>query len=178
MIILGIDPGTRCTGFGIIQYKNNSFRYISSGVIRPSAKEEIPLRLKKIYSEITSLISLYHPDQFSIETAFYGQNAQAALKLGQARGVSLLAAVNNGIPVTEYSPREIKKAVVGNGSSTKEQVLFMIQTILNLKSQNLILDESDALAIAVCHALKINTSTPKSSSWKDFIEQNPDKIIG
>ncbi|KAB2840287.1 MAG: crossover junction endodeoxyribonuclease RuvC [Melioribacteraceae bacterium] len=188
MIIFGVDPGTICTGFGIIKHKNSELISIHSGVIIPPPNNKLPLRLKFIYDELDRLIQKYNPDEFAIETAFYGKNVQSALKIGYVRGISLLAAVHNGLTAGEYSPREIKKSVVGNGAASKEQVQFMIKKLLYLKKDKMKFDESDALAVAVCHAFKVNSLSKKSGSpstkvnvrrtgWKAFIEANPDKII-
>ena len=117
-------------------------------------------------------------DEFAIETAFYGKNVQSSMKIGYARGVSLLAAVHNKIPASEYSPGEIKKAVVGKGSASKEQVSYMVKAILNLKRVKFKPDESDALAIALCHAFRLKIpSNKKTKTWKDFIAANPNRII-
>lgn len=176
MKILGIDPGTINTGFGVIQYKNNKLIYIASGTIKIPTTKNIALRLEVIYDEIDKLIKLHKPDQFSIETAFYGKNVQSAMKIGYARGVSLLAAAHNKIPNSEYAPREIKKAVVGKGAASKEQVQFMIQKLLNLPKEKNQFDETDALAAAVCHALKGSLPSASKNSWKSFIKENPDRI--
>ena len=177
MIIFGVDPGTICTGFGIVKHVNNELIKIHSGVIQPSPKLELPLKLEFIYNELDRLIKKYKPDQFSLETAFYGKNVQSALKIGYVRGISMLAAVRNGIPTGEYSPREVKKSVVGNGAASKEQVQFMIQKLLYLKKDKVKFDESDALAVAICHCFKLNSPSKKSGSWKAFIAANPDKVI-
>src|SRR4030042_3136064 len=113
MIILGVDPGTITTGYGIIQYKRDGFLRLASGIILTPAVKELAPRLEVIYDELDKLIKKYKPEEFSIETAFYGKNVQSAMKIGYARGVSILAAVHNKIPTSEYSPREIKKSVVG-----------------------------------------------------------------
>ncbi|MBM2846794.1 MAG: ruvC [Bacteroidetes bacterium] len=136
----------------------------------------MPLRLKKIYSELSAVIQRYQPDEFAIESAFYGKNAQSALKLGHARGVSILSAVEREIPTTEYSPREIKKAIVGNGSASKEQVQFMVKSLLQLKQGAMILDASDALAIAICHLNRIVTPTAKHRDWKSFVVAHPERV--
>ena len=177
MIIFGVDPGTICTGFGIIKYKNNELDIIYSGIIKPPSNIQLALKLDYIYSKLDKLIKRYKPDEFAIETAFYGKNVQSALKIGYVRGISLLAAVRNQIPASEYSPREIKKSVVGNGAATKEQVQFMIKKLLILEKEKVKFDESDALAVAVCHSFKLNSLTKKSGSWKAFVEANPDKVI-
>jgi len=125
MLILGIDPGTIKTGYGIIKYENDFLTSINFGTISIPSKKNIPQKLEIIYDNISALIKKYRPDQYAIETAFYGKNVQSTLKIGYARGVSILAAVHNGLEVNEYSPREIKKSVVGSGAASKEQVNFM-----------------------------------------------------
>ncbi|MCK5347711.1 MAG: crossover junction endodeoxyribonuclease RuvC, partial [Candidatus Heimdallarchaeota archaeon] len=117
------------------------------------------------------------PDQISIETAFYGKNVQSAMKISYVRGIALLAAVHNNIPASEYSPREIKKSVVGNGAASKEQVQYMIKKLLNLRKPKMKFDETDALAAAICHAFNINSIVKSKSSWKEFVKANPDRII-
>jgi len=177
MIILGVDPGTIFTGYGIIKYAKNEINLITQGVIKPSLKLSIPYRLEVIYNELNKLIKIYKPDEFAIETAFYGKNVQSAMKIGYARGVSLLAAIHNKVPAIEYSPREIKKSVVGNGAASKKQVQYMIHTLLNISASKMSFDESDALAVAVCHSFKSSMPLSKGKSWKQFIELNPDRII-
>ena len=179
MVILGVDPGTNITGYGLIEYTNNKFRRISHGVIRLPSKKSLSQKLEIIYNELDKLLKTYKPDEFVIETAFYGKNVQSVLKIGYARGVSILAAVHNKVPTNEYSPREIKKAVVGKGAASKQQVNYMVTTILNSKKIKFKPDESDALAIALCHAFRLKApSFNKSKSWKDFIEANPGRVIG
>ena len=177
MIILGVDPGTIFTGYGIIKHEKNTFIHIHHGIIKLPADKSLPQKLEIIYNELDRVIKTYKPDEFSIETAFYGKNVQSAMKIGYARGVSLLAAVHNNLPANEYSPREIKKSVVGNGAASKEQVFFMISTLLNLKNIKMRFDESDALAVALCHAFRLKTPQTKGKSWKDFIEAFPERII-
>lgn len=177
MIILGIDPGTTVTGYGIIKYESNAFTKIASGVINLPSTKPIPTRLKIIHEEINKLIRLHNPDEFAIETAFYGKNVQAAMKIGYARGVAILAAVLNNIPTSEYSPREIKKSVVGRGSATKEQVGFMIKSILVLDKKNMKSDETDALAIALCHVFRMKSPAKGNMNWKQFTEAFPERVI-
>ena len=177
MIILGIDPGTNITGYGIIKYEKNTCKKIASGIIRLPSTKPIPTRLKIIYEELNNLMKKYKPDEFAIETAFYGKNVQSAMKIGYARGVSILAAAHSKIPTTEYSPREIKKSVVGNGAASKKQVQYMIFHLLKLKNKKMAFDESDALAVAVCHSFKLKSPILKSKSWKDFIKANPERVI-
>lgn len=177
MRILGVDPGTITTGYGIIDFENNEVSYITSGIIEIPPTKNFGLRLEKIYGELSKIIRKYKPTEFALETAFYGKNVQSALKIGYARGVSLLAAVHNKMHIREYSPREIKKSVVGRGSSTKEQVQYMVKKLCLIKKSKMKFDESDAIAVAMCHAFKIKTDSKKSKNWKEFIEQNPEKVL-
>lgn len=177
MIILGVDPGTRITGYGVIKYSNNSFTKIANGSINLSSQKTIPERLEIIYSELNKIIKKYKPDEFAIETAFYGKNVQSAMKIGYARGVSILCALHNQVPASEYSPREVKKSVVGKGAASKDQVSFMIKTLLNIKSEKIKVDESDALAIALCHAFRMKSPVKKTKDWKSFIEAYPERVI-
>jgi crossover junction endodeoxyribonuclease RuvC len=133
--------------------------------------------LKHIYDTLVEIINKYFPDEFAIETAFYSKNVQSTLKLGHARGVSILAAVNNQLPTSEYSPREVKKAVVGKGNASKEQVRYMVCQLLKIKSFDKSLDVSDAIAVALCHYNKLSQFTKKSSRWEDYVSENPKKVI-
>jgi crossover junction endodeoxyribonuclease RuvC len=178
MRILGVDPGTIFTGYGIVDFDKNELKFISAGIIKIPTVKEIPPRLQSIYDELCRLMKQFKPDEFAIETAFYGKNVQATLKIGYARGVSILAAVHHDLMIKEYSPREIKKSVVGNGSSSKEQVQFMIKKLLAIRKSKMKFDESDALAVAICHAFKATSQTRRSKSWKEFVESNPDRVIG
>jgi crossover junction endodeoxyribonuclease RuvC len=178
MIILGIDPGTRITGYGVIKHTNNNFIRIASGSIKLPSNQPIPQRLEIIYNELSKLIKKFKPDEFAIETAFYGKNVQSAMKIGYARGVSILCALHNKVPASEYSPREVKKSVVGKGAASKEQVSFMIKTLLNIKAEKIKVDESDALAIALCHAFRMKTPAKKTKDWKSFIEAYPERVVG
>lgn len=177
MIIFGVDPGTQLTGFGIIKSEGNKISYIKSGIIKTSSKSTLSEKLKKIYEELDKEIKLTKPDVFCIETAFYGKNVQSALKIGYVRGAAMVVASINNIEVVEYSPREIKKSVVGNGAASKEQVQYMIKNLLNINIDDVKFDETDALAAGVCHSVKINSYSSKGESWKAFIENNPDKIV-
>ncbi len=177
MRILGVDPGTIFTGYGIIDFGNNELQYVSAGVIKISVTKEMSPRLETIYNELNKLIKQFKPDEFALETAFYGKNVQSALKIGYARGVSMLVAIHNDLAIKEYSPREIKKSVVGNGASSKDQVQFMIKKLLAIRKTKMKFDESDALAVAVCHAFKMNSFSKKSKNWKEFITENPDRVI-
>ena len=125
----------------------------------------------------------YKPDEFAIETAFYGKNIQSTLKLGQARGVAIIAALNSNLKISEYSPREVKKSVTGNGASSKEQVKYMVNCILSTGKMEIPVDSSDALAIAICHTFKLqngfsnDSGNYRENSWQSFIQKNPERIL-
>lgn len=176
LIILGVDPGTLVTGYGVVARRGNEVRMVSCGSIKNNGETSMPLRLKKIYGDLRAVIEEFHPDEFAIESAFYGKNAQSALKLGHARGVSILAAVEQQIPTTEYSPREVKRAIVGTGAASKEQVAFMVKSLLAIRDPKMLHDTSDALAIAICHAQRMTTPTAKHKDWKSYIEAHPEKV--
>jgi crossover junction endodeoxyribonuclease RuvC len=149
MRILGIDPGSRFTGFGIIEVTGDQAVTVSHGVIKAGAGD-FPERLGIIFSGLCDLIKEYQPDQAAIETVFVSHNAGSALKLGQARGAAMCAAISLGLPVSEYSPRSIKQAIVGRGSADKVQVQHMVGVLLQLR-ESLAEDAADALAVALCH---------------------------
>jgi crossover junction endodeoxyribonuclease RuvC len=180
MIILGVDPGTLVTGYGIIKTTGGrlaSFRAIEFGTIESKKISSMPKRLEKIFSHLQAVIERNKPDEFAIETAFYDKNAQSAMKLGQARGVALVSAEIAGLTIAEYAPRIIKKAVTGNGNADKSQVEFMVRKLLQLAEHDRKLaDAYDALAIAITHALRRGSGTKSSKSWKDFVVNNPDRI--
>ena len=184
MRILGVDPGSIVTGFGIIDEKDNKPFVIEYGIIKLAPKSPLTLRLKEIYDGIISLIDKYHPECLSIETAFYGKNIQSTLKLGQARGVVIIAALNSGLEVSEYSPREIKKSVTDSGASSKLAVMNYVKAILSMEESPRYIDSSDALAAAMCHFFNKNNfitshTGQKNSkkSWAKFIEQNKNIIL-
>lgn len=149
-IILGVDPGSRITGYGVIRNTGRQLEYLDSGCIRMGEKP-MAERLQIIYQGLASLIDQFRPDEFAIEQVFMARNPDSALKLGQARGVAIVAAANSALPVYEYSARQVKQAVVGKGSADKSQVQHMVQTILTLNRRPQA-DAADALAIALCHA--------------------------
>jgi len=150
-IIIGIDPGSRITGYGIIAAEGRSWRYIDSGCIRMNTEQALPDRVKTIFSSLTELIQHWQPTQASVEQVFLSNNADSALKLGQARGAALAALVSQNIPVAEYSARQIKLAVVGTGAAEKAQVQHMVMHLLKLDKAPQA-DAADGLAAAICHA--------------------------
>ncbi len=149
-IILGIDPGSRTTGYGVIRQKGTRLEYLGSGAIRTEA-DDLPTRLKRIYAGVAEIIMQFKPDMFAIEEVFMANNASSALKLGQARGSAIVAAVNHDIPVFEYAARRIKQTVTGIGSAEKAQVQAMVVKLLKLSATPQA-DAADALAVAITHA--------------------------
>lgn len=153
--ILGIDPGSRVTGYGVIELRGNHVVYVDSGCIRVH-DEAMPLRLKMIFQAVRDLIEGYSPKEFAIEEIFVHKNPNSALKLGQARGVAICAAVMSELPVSEYAARKIKQSVVGKGSAEKVQVQHMVKILLNLRGR-VQSDAGDALAVALTHAHCLQT---------------------
>jgi len=149
-IIVGIDPGSRKTGFGVIETIKGQHAYVASGVIRlPDA--DLPERLQVIFESITEVIKEYLPNQMAIEQVFMSKNANSALVLGQARGAAIVAATNQQLPVSEYEAKKVKQSVVGNGGADKTQVQHMVKQILRLSAMPQE-DAADALGVALCHA--------------------------
>ena len=151
-VILGIDPGTRITGYGIINSNGSKMLPIDFGAIRPPPHLPLPERYLIIFNALEHLIKEHKPSAISVETQFFKKNAQSALKLGMARGVALIAAAKNGIPIYEYAPKKAKLAVVGTGQASKHQVQQMVQLLLNLPKPPKPEDAADALSLAICHA--------------------------
>ncbi|MDR3012188.1 MAG: crossover junction endodeoxyribonuclease RuvC [Chitinispirillales bacterium] len=150
MVILGIDPGTAVTGYGVVRTVNNAMSWMDAGVIVTDTSMPLCRRLLLIYDGIREKIAEYNPQRVSVEEAFYGKNVHTTLVLGHARGVAMLAAAQHGCEVSEYSPREIKKSVTGNGNATKEQVEYMVKMLLRSPVEKMRQDAYDALAVAVC----------------------------
>ena len=158
MRILGIDPGLTKTGFGILDVQNENLKVIDYGIIKPKVKDKLEKRLLTIFEDITEIIKEYSPTIICIEEVFYGKNFKSALLLGQARGAAMVSAASKNISIFEYSAKKIKQSVTGNGNAKKEQVRFMVTSILNMKNNDIGLDASDALAIAICHFQQFRTS--------------------
>ena len=151
MIILGIDPGLTKTGFGLISINKDKPRIIDFGIIEPNKNDSLSKRLYTIYLDMEELIQTFSPTVLSIEDVFYGRNVKSALLLGQARGIAMLCAAKNNMPVFEYSAKKVKQSVTGNGNADKVQLQYMVKQIFNLKSLPKPLDASDAIGIALCH---------------------------
>ncbi len=151
MIILGIDPGSRIFGYGLLEIEGRKVLAAGSGAIKIDTKQSLPQRLLSIHVKLREILDEYHPDHAAVETIFYGKNLKSAFTLGHARGTILMTLAQQNIPVYEYSPREVKKSVVGNGNATKQQVRYMIGQLLPQITPPSCEDAADALAIALCH---------------------------
>lgn len=152
MRILGIDPGFAITGFSIIDYEGNKFKLITSGAILTEAHNSFPLRLEQIYNQLNSIITEYKPDAMAIEELFFNNNAKTAINVAQARGVILVTAKLNKVPIYEYTPLQVKQAVVGYGRADKMQVQRMVKMILHEENLPKLDDTTDSMAMAICHA--------------------------
>ena len=162
MLVLGVDPGSRVTGYGLVEKKDRQLVCLHSGTVAPPAHLPFYERIHEIFRAMTGIMERFGPGEMAVEDIFFHKNLQSALKIGHARGAVLIAAVRCGIRIFEYSPLEIKKSVVGYGRATKEQVRAMIQIMLKLKNPPP-LDASDALAAAVCHLNWSRLPKPVSS---------------
>ncbi len=151
MRIIGIDPGYAILGWGVLDLKGNKFTVVDYGAITTNSKVAMPDRLKTLYSELTNIIEKYKPEEASIEELFFNSNAKTAIMVGQARGVAILACVNQNLNISEYTPLQIKQALSGYGRADKKQIQQMVKTILNLKEVPKPDDTADAVAAAICH---------------------------
>ncbi len=186
MVVLGIDPGSIITGVGLIEFSRNEMKLIDYDAFELNSKKPVIHRLKDLYDRCIIKIRKFKPQHLSIETAFYSKNIQSTLKLGQARGVAIIAALNSGLEIFEYSPREIKRSITGNGAATKQDVKYYMKRMFPFREEPKYIDSYDALAAAVCHC---NTLTGnillhkggmrKNSKkmWVDFVKENPKKIL-
>lgn len=176
MRVLGIDPGSRITGYGLVEQQGSQLVHLDNGAIFTDKAPDFPGRLKLVFEGISSVINEYHPELVAVEDVFFSTNVRSALKLGQARGSAIAAAVHAGLPVFEYTALQVKKAVVGEGKAAKEQVQKMVKALLGLPEVAQA-DASDALAVAICH---INSSglssrtgpakktSGKAGSWRNY----------
>jgi len=177
-IILGIDPGTNITGYGLIKTVGPDPELITIGSIDLSKYDDHYLKLKHIFDRTAGIIEEYHPDELAIEAPFYGKNVQSMLKLGRAQGAAIAAALSYSLPIFEYAPRKIKMSITGRGAASKEQVASMLMQILKFDKLEVKLDATDGLAAALCHFYQTNTPgrTKTFNSWKDFINKNPKRV--
>ena len=187
-VILGIAPGTRILGFGVIRVLDRKVEYLHMGVVNLKGTKDHFVTLRTIYEEVTKIIEKYNPDELAVEAPFYGKNVQVMLKLGRAQGAAIAAAIRRDIPIFEYAPRSIKLAVTGKGAASKEQVAMMAQRLLGIDIAQEYLDATDALAIALCHHYHVSNPVlaaasgsrkggkKLSGSWEQFVESNPGRV--
>jgi crossover junction endodeoxyribonuclease RuvC len=154
-LVLGVDPGTAVTGYGVVAFDGRTPTLVECGVIRTTARDPLPARLHDIHEGIAELIARHRPDTVAVEDVFYARNVRTTIVLGHARGVILLAAQRAGLVINEYPPAEIKKAITGKGAATKEQVQFMVARLLRLKNAPEPADASDGVAAALCACLAV-----------------------
>ncbi|MCB0508004.1 MAG: crossover junction endodeoxyribonuclease RuvC [Chitinophagales bacterium] len=179
-IILGIDPGTQITGYGIIQCQAQSIELLAIGTIQTEKFDDHYDRLQCIYDRILEIILAYKPHILAIEAPFFGKNVQSMLKLGRAQGMAIAAALSQKISIQEYSPKKVKQSITGNGNAAKEQVAAMLGHILKTDVLPKQLDATDGLAVAVCHHFAMRgvpTQGKKYSGWDAFIKDNPSRIV-
>lgn len=177
-IILGIDPGTSITGYGLIKTVGSDPELITIGSIDLSKFDDHYVKLKHIFDRTVGIIDEYHPDELAIEAPFYGKNVQSMLKLGRAQGAAIAAALSRSLPIFEYAPRKIKMSITGRGAASKEQVASMLMRILKFDKIEIKLDATDGLAAALCHFYQTNNPRQEKdyTSWKEFINKNPKRL--
>ncbi len=185
---MGIDPGTNRMGYGVLDVRDKKPRCIVLGDIDLGKLKDPYEKLHHIFERVSALIDAYTPDEVALESPFFGENVQSMLKLGRAQGVAMAAALHKGCPVFEYAPRRIKQAITGLGGAAKGQVAAMLKNMLDIEYNPKRLDATDGLAVAVCHYFLTSSTvmpltstqrhkTSRSNDWKDFLQQNPDRVI-
>ncbi len=167
MLVLGIDPGTAITGYGIVRFDGDVSEAVVYGVITTPASSPLPPRLQHLYRELLTLIDAYSPTEAAVEELFFAQNARTALSVGHARGVILLALADAGLPTYEYTPLQVKQAITGYGRAGKEQMQRMVRLLLSLEAIPEPDDAADALAVAICHAHSHSMSVRLSGGNQD-----------
>ncbi len=178
MIILGIDPGSRKTGFAVISSENNRYDVVDFGTIFLTEIKSMPLKLVRIFDRVGGLFDKYKITSVAVEAGYYGKNAQSAYKLGYARSAAVLAAALRNVDVTEYSPRKVKQAVTGNGNASKVQVKYMVGKLLSDgEKHDFREDEADACAVAICHAQNSGKGGGGYRNWKEFVERNGHMVV-
>ncbi len=175
-IILGIDPGTAVVGYGVIKQAQQQLQAVQYGIIRLHRYKSHDLKLQEIFARVCELVDDFKPDEMALEAPFYGKNVQAMLKLGRAQGVAMAAALAREVPIIEYAPRKVKQAVTGHGSASKEQVARMLVSLLQLQAMPDLLDASDALAVAICHAYQGQQASNKPMSWEQLLHAHPTPV--
>jgi crossover junction endodeoxyribonuclease RuvC len=173
MRVMGIDPGSVCTGYGIIEEANNDLKLVHWGTIKGKPKQPFPQRLKIIYDGLANVIENFSPEVVAIEDIFFALNPKSTIKLGQTRGVAILAAMNADKTLAEYTPLSVKQSIVGYGRANKEQVRDMVSILLRLQTKPESLDASDALAIAICHVHTMGSRNRLSSLTENKSQNSP-----
>ena len=164
MRVLGVDPGSAVTGFGVVDGAGGGFRYVSAGAIRTDSREPAPFRLKQIHDDLLGIIDEFQPEALSLERHFVAQNVQSAFRIGEARAVAMLAAAERGVPLFEYPPTEVKLSVAAHGHADKAQVRLMVLRTLHLHpASEFAADATDALALAICHAGRARAAAPAAT---------------
>ena len=176
--ILGIDPGTVVTGYGLIEIRNNKPVIVDMGKISVPQKAAYYQRLKVIHEKSAEIIKKYQPDEMAIEAPFFGKDIQAMLKLGRAQGAVMIAALAHNIPIYEYAPLLVKQSITGMGRAAKEQVAYFLQKVYQLNDIKAGLDATDAVAVAICHFIQMNKpqKAGEYKNWNDFIKKNPGRV--
>jgi crossover junction endodeoxyribonuclease RuvC len=186
MVVLGIDPGSLNTGYGVIRQESGKMTVLACGLIRLHPRKSHAERIGQIYRELDGVITAYTPDRAVLETVFLSRNVQSALKLGQVRGAVIALAMNRNLEIREYAPREVKSAVTGRGSASKEQVAFMVSRVLGIQPVPEPYDVTDALGIALCDLFRGETrmnfrssgnGRSSGNSWSKFVSASPDLVI-
>jgi crossover junction endodeoxyribonuclease RuvC len=179
-IILGIDPGTRFLGYGLLRITNDKVTVLQYGVLNLTKYTTQGVKFLKIHERVLGIIEEFLPDEIAIESPFFGKNIQSMLKLGRVQGMIMSLAFSKSIPIAEYEPKKIKQSVTGNGNASKEQVAKMVEIIANIKLDGKLHDATDALGIAICHHFhnKNISSTIKGTKkgWGAFVTENPERI--
>ena len=171
MIILGIDPGIAIVGYGVLEYTKGKFRTIAMGSIETPAGVDVEDRLRMVYDDMCEILDTYRPDEMAIEELFFNTNQKTAIAVAEARGVILLSAVQRGVPISEYTPLQVKQSVVGYGRAEKKQVIALVKMILGMENGPKLDDTADALALAICHAHS------GGSGLKDYFNQKKKRLL-
>ena len=178
-VIMGVDPGTNFTGYGIITVRGKEIQCEAIGYVDMVKMTDAYQKLRHIFERVSGIIEAYKPDEVAFESPFYGENVQSMLKLGRAQGVAMAAALTKGLPVFEYAPRKVKAAITGNGAASKEQVANLLCSQLNIKQFPKNLDSTDGLAVAMCHYYEstlLKSEGGGVKSWKEFASKNARRI--
>ncbi len=183
MRIIGIDPGSIICGYGVVEQRGTTLQLVEYGVVEAQRKSAaLPERLELIYDRLQAVVQRTRPDAAAMESLFYARNVQSLLKLSHARGVAMLVLAQHNLPIAEYAARLVKRSISGKGNASKEQVSFMVKSMLGIAETPEFFDATDALAIAITHALRSGMA-PRShtkrnaTTWQEFLQQNPDRII-